>query len=167
MLTTVLLLLLYGRILNRRSILICSWLSLSRLRLSQITAYLEVKIWSLFLHGNLTTGNKILWKREEIAQGAISPLFHNIFNKAPITGVELHIHLWNVVVLLFFPHFCKSDISSYSYLEVFKRVPWTEITRVDCMFALHFNTFSLTYHMPILFPHFSSHCSAHLFLKWY
>ena len=35
--------------------------------LSRITAYIEVKFWSLFLHGNLRTGNKILWKRGEIA----------------------------------------------------------------------------------------------------
>ena len=32
-------------------------------------AYLEVKIWSLFKHVTLTTGNKILWKRGEIAPG--------------------------------------------------------------------------------------------------
>ena len=44
-----------------------SQLSLSRPRLSRITAYLEVKIWSLFKHENLTIGNKILWKRGEIA----------------------------------------------------------------------------------------------------
>ena len=44
-----------------------SRLSLSRLRLSRITAHLEVKIWSLFKHENLITINKILWKRREIA----------------------------------------------------------------------------------------------------
>ena len=44
-----------------------SRLSLSRLRLSRITAYLEEKIWSLFKHRNLTSGNKILWIRGEIA----------------------------------------------------------------------------------------------------
>ena len=48
---------------------------LSRPRLTRITAYLEVKIWSPLKHENLSTGNKILWKR-----GAISPLFHNSFN---------------------------------------------------------------------------------------
>ena len=37
-----------------------SRLSLSRLRLSRITAYLEKKIRSLFKHRNLTSGNKIL-----------------------------------------------------------------------------------------------------------
>ena len=50
-------------------------LSLSLLHLSWITTYLEVKIWSLFKHENLTS-NKILWKRGEITP----PLFHNIFN---------------------------------------------------------------------------------------
>ena len=44
-----------------------SWLSLSRPRLSRIIAYLEVKVWSLPKHENLITGNKILWKRGEIA----------------------------------------------------------------------------------------------------
>ena len=42
-------------------------LSLSQLRLSQITAYLEEKIGSLFKHRNLTSGNKILWIRGKIA----------------------------------------------------------------------------------------------------
>ena len=44
-----------------------SRLSLSRLRLSRIIAYLEEKTWSLFKHRNLTSGNKILWIRGEIA----------------------------------------------------------------------------------------------------
>ena len=50
--------------------------------------YLEVKTWSLCKHGTLTTGNKKLWK-----EGAISPLFHNIFNISLTSGVKLHIHL--------------------------------------------------------------------------
>ena len=44
-----------------------SRLSLSRPRLSRITAYLEEKIWSLFKYRNLTSGNKIMWIRGEIA----------------------------------------------------------------------------------------------------
>ena len=44
-----------------------SRLSLSRLRLSRTTAYLEEKIWSLFKHRNLKSGYKILWIRGEIA----------------------------------------------------------------------------------------------------
>ena len=46
---------------ERRKCVIYSRLSLFRLRLSRITAYLEEKIWSLFKHRNLTSGNKILW----------------------------------------------------------------------------------------------------------
>ena len=44
-----------------------SCLSLSRLRLSQITAYLKEKIWFLFKNKNLTSGSKILWIKGEIA----------------------------------------------------------------------------------------------------
>ena len=43
---------------QRLLILLC--IPLSRLRLSRITAYLEVKIWTLFKHENLTTENKVL-----------------------------------------------------------------------------------------------------------
>ena len=42
-----------------------SWLSLSRTRLSRITAYLEVKIWSLPKHENPTTGKKKYCGKEE------------------------------------------------------------------------------------------------------
>ena len=56
-----------------------SQLSLSRIRLSRITAYLEVKIWSLFKHENLTTGNKILWKRGEISPKEKFLLFSQYF----------------------------------------------------------------------------------------
>ena len=43
-----------------------SWLSLSRTRLSRITAYLEVKIWSLPKHENRTTGKKYCGKEEKL-----------------------------------------------------------------------------------------------------
>ena len=83
-----------------------SRLSLSPL--SRITAYLEVKIWSLPKHENLITSNKILWKRGEIApkEGAISSLFHNIFNISLTSKVQLHIALLNAVVRFMF--FLKS-----------------------------------------------------------
>ena len=60
-------------------IVMYSRLSLSRLRLSRITAYLELKIWSLLKPESLTTGNKILWKRGEI-EGAIYLHFQYISN---------------------------------------------------------------------------------------
>ena len=58
-------------------------LSLSRPRLSRITDYLDVKIWSLFKHGNLRTGGKIL--------------FFSIYLYVT-SGVKLRIHLLKVVV---------------------------------------------------------------------
>ena len=57
-----------------------SRLSLSRPRLSRIIAYLEVIIWSLPKHENLTTGTKILWKRGEIAPKEQFLLFSTIFS---------------------------------------------------------------------------------------
>ena len=53
--------------------------SLSRPRLSHITTYLEVEIWSLPKHENLTTGKKILWKRGEIAPKEQFLLFPQYF----------------------------------------------------------------------------------------
>ena len=94
-------------------------------------SYLEVKIWSLPKHENLTTGKKIMWNRGEI--GAISPLFHNIFNISLTSRVQLHIYLLNVVNL----------ISFSSILQIWYGAVWIsgsisesplefEITRVDC-----------------------------------
>ena len=57
------------------------------------TAYLEAKIWSLFEHWNLTTCNKILWKRN-CSLGAISPLFYNILNKSLSSGVKFICEMW-------------------------------------------------------------------------
>ena len=53
-----------------------SWLSLSRPRLSRITAYLEVKIWSLPKHENLTTGEKYCGKEDKL-------LFRSNFSSFP------------------------------------------------------------------------------------
>ena len=43
-----------------------SWLSLSQTRLSRITAYLDMKIWSLPKHEHLTTGKKYCRKEEKL-----------------------------------------------------------------------------------------------------
>ena len=43
-------------------------------------AYLEANIWSLLKHENLTTGNKILWKRGEIAPKEQFLLFSALFS---------------------------------------------------------------------------------------
>ena len=105
-----------------------SWLSLSRPRLSRITAYLEVKIWSLPKHENLTTCKKYCGKEEKLL------LFQNIFNISLVSRVQLHIYLINVV-----NRFIFSSILQIYYVEVrisrsISESPLEfEITRVDCI----------------------------------
>ena len=66
--------------------LLYSWLSLSRPRLSRITAYFEVKIWSLPKHENLTTGKKYSGKEEKLL--LFSTIFQYISNfKSPIVHI--------------------------------------------------------------------------------
>ena len=67
-----------GKVNTIRWYCIYSRTSLSRTRLFRITAYLEVKIWSLFKHETMTTGNKIMWKRGEIAPKEQFLLFFHI-----------------------------------------------------------------------------------------
>ena len=89
-----------------------------------------MKILSLFLHKNLTTGNKILRKRGEIA-----PLFHNIFIIYLISGVELHIHSWKVVFRYIFSLFLQIWYVEVRISQSISDSPMDfEITRVDCMF---------------------------------
>ena len=69
---------------------IYSWLSLSRPRLSRITAYLEVKIWSLPIHENLTTDGKYCRKEEKLLLRSNFSSFPQYFQyisnfKSPIT----------------------------------------------------------------------------------
>ena len=103
-----------------------SRLSLYRLRLSRITAYLEVKIWSLIKQEHVTTGNKILWKRGESGPKGQFLLFSRIFSiylKFQESNYIFIREMW--LFHLFFPEFCKYDISRYGYLEVFQNIPWT------------------------------------------
>ena len=67
----------------------------------------------------------IVEKRRNCSSGAISPLFHNIFNIISNLGVKLKIHsvkggCW----INCFPQFRKFDMSKFGYLEVLHRVPW-------------------------------------------
>ena len=63
-----------------QSTLVISTSVISNNCLSRITAYLEEKIWSLFLHQNLKSGYKILWKRGEIAPREQFLPFSTIFS---------------------------------------------------------------------------------------
>ena len=73
-------------------------------------------------------------KRRNCSSGAISPLFHNIFNISLTLRVQLHIYLLNVVVQIMF-----FSILQIWYVEV--RIARSisesalefEITRVDCI----------------------------------
>ena len=68
--------------------------------------YLELAYFELPLiskHETMTTGNKIMWKRGEIAPKEQFLLFSTLFYTLFLTsGVKLHIHLLNAVVQLFF-----------------------------------------------------------------
>ena len=95
--------------------------SLSRTRLFWITAYLEVKIWSLFKHETMTTGDKIMWKRLEQFL-LFSTLFYiyisNFRSQITYSFVKCGCSIYC------FPHSLNSDMLRYGYLEVFQWVPW-------------------------------------------
>ena len=88
-------------------------LSLSRPRLSRITAYLEVKIWSLPKHENLTTGKKYCRKEEQFL------LFSTIVSiaskfKSPITYIFVKCGCANYFFLTSANLICRGmDISKY------------------------------------------------------
>ena len=73
-----------------------------------------MKILSLSKHENRTTSKNIVKKRRNCSWGgAISPLFHNIFDIALSSRVQLHINLLNVIVRIIF-----SAILKIWYVEV-------------------------------------------------
>ena len=63
-------------------------------------------------------------KRRNCSLGAISPLFHNIFNISNFRSQITYSFVKCGCAIYCFPHFYNSDISRYGYLEVFQRVPW-------------------------------------------
>ena len=111
-----------------------SWLSLFRPRLSRITAYLEVKIWSLPKHENLQQVKKILWKRGEIAPKEQFLLFSTIFSIYLTSRVQLHIYLLNVVVRIIFFSILQIWYDEVRISRSITESPLEfEITRVDCI----------------------------------
>ena len=88
--------------------------SLSRTRSFRITAYLEVKIWSLFLHETMTTGKKIMWKRGEIAPYFFLYIYISNFRS------QITYSFVKCGCSIYFPHSLNSDMSRYGYLEVFQ-----------------------------------------------
>ena len=76
--------------------------------------------------------------------------FPQYFNIPLISGVKLHIYLWNKVVwfIYLFPQFCKSGISRYGYLEVFERVPRT--SRRKLLLRSNFSSFPQYFNVPLI-----------------
>ena len=85
-------------------------------------------------------------KRRNFSSGAISPLFHNIFNISLTSGVKLHILFmkFGCKIYLFLNSsnlICRgTDISKYFRESDF------EITRVDC--TVFFRVFLLLWRFP-------------------
>ena len=109
-----------------------------------------MKICSLPKHENLTTCKNIVEKSRNCSSGAISPLFHNIFNISLTSRVQLrvHIYLLNVVNRISFSSILQiwyigTDISKY-----FRKSLEFEITRVDCIYI---NLVNLSWRMKCLF----------------
>ena len=117
-----------------------SWLSLSRTRLSRITAYLEVKIWSLPKHENLTkkqkkkkTKKKYCGKEEKLLLRSNFSSFPQYFQYISLKGVKLHIYLLNEVNRI---SFCSILQIWYVEVRISRSISDSplevEITRVDC-----------------------------------
>ena len=77
-------------------------------------------------------------KRRNCSWGAISPLFHNIFN------IYFYLKESNYLVIcknwlfkLFYPQYYKSDMSVRISRTVFEGPFDFEITRVDCIYILN------------------------------
>ena len=118
-----------------------SWLSLSRPRLSRITAYLEVKIWSLPIHENLTTDGKYCRKEEKLLLRSNFSSFPQYFQyisnfKSPIT---LPISLLNVVNQIIFSSILQTWYVELRISRSISESPLEfEITRVDCMCIFYY-----------------------------
>ena len=146
---------LFGQVMMRKQcrpksywvlIKVCNTVNSRYFDLSRITAYLEVKIWSLFKHENLTTCNKILL----ILRSNFS-LFHNIFESNYIFICEM----W--LFDLFFSSILQIQNVKVRISQSISESPLDfEITRVDCVY--HSASYSSRKHTYIILtplkPHF-------------
>ena len=93
----------------------------------------------------MTAGNKIMWKRGEIAPKELFLLFSTLFIYIYIyifltSGVKIHIHLLNVVVQFIVFLTLSTLICRYVEVRISRSVSVSplefEITRVDCITIL-------------------------------
>ena len=111
-----------------------------------------MKIWTLFKHENLATGNKILWKRGEIAPK--EQYFQYISNtRSQITYIFV-----NCGIDLFFLNsanlICRgTDISKYFRVSL-----EFEITRVDCIYLCMYVCMYADYRIYSKYSDTFTHC---------
>ena len=73
---------------------------------------------------------------EKRRNGAISPLFHNIFNISQTSGVKLHFHLLNVAVRFIFSSILQIGYVVVRISRCVSESPFDfEIMRVDCVYG--------------------------------
>ena len=122
-----------------------SWLSLSRPRLSRITAYLEVKILSLLKLENLTTGKKnIVEKGRNCSNFSPFPqYFQYISNfRSPITYIFVKCDCSNYFFLNSANLICRdTDISKYFRESLGFRDNESRLYFVTTLFAILFSIF--------------------------
>ena len=113
-----------------------SWLSLSRPRLSRITAYLEVKIWSLPIHENLITDGKYCRKEEKLLLRSNFSSFPQYFQYISNFRSPLPISLLNVVNQIIFSSILQTWYVELRISRSISESPLEfEITRVDCIYG--------------------------------
>ena len=125
---------------------VTSYLSVSIFRVNTVDSrYLDVaylvnrlsrtgNLVPLLTHRSTNRQQNIVEKRRNCSKGAISPLFHNIYNLS-LTVVKLHTHsVKNGCSIYCFPQFRKSDMSKYGYLEVFIVSLGFRDNEIDCIY---------------------------------
>ena len=125
-----------------------------------------MKIWSLFYHETMRTGNTIMWKRGEIAPKEQFLLFSTIFSEYSIFTSQITYSFvkCGCLIYLFF-----SSILQLCYVEIrisrcISESPLDfEITRVDCIYEWELRSRGETY---IHDTFYETHSILHFNWKW-
>ena len=124
-----------------------SWLSLPRPRLSQITTYLEVKIWSLPKHENLTTGKKYCGKEEKLllrSSFSSFPQYFQYISKSPITYIFVKCGCSNYFFFNSANLICRgTDILKYFIVSLGFRDNEGRLYMYICSISIRFSSFIL------------------------